>query len=259
MCCAASQRPLHPVLQTWSSFSFSAVCQESAHANRQGCGQIKAYGKVVFIWISNVSPSCCFPLGGQSMPSLPGLRQFGADCLQSAKLRLFSWMFWCMILENQRQDLSSWTPESGGSCDHCCYLTCKKMPSRSSVSPVAGNYMSRLDLQPGHDDKIYCLLFRSGFWLALEQIKAGWNQLELCSLLLCSFLAVWMDMEHCSWHCLCAACWRSFKGKLRSPRRAFASEKFLVFYLTDFYWSVLLFCSGFQSCSWGLDHLFELN
>lgn len=57
--CATSQRLLHPVLQTCSSFSFSAVCQESAHANRQGCGQIKAYGKVVFIWISNVFPSWC--------------------------------------------------------------------------------------------------------------------------------------------------------------------------------------------------------
>lgn len=54
-----------------------------------------------------VRGSCCFPLAGQSMPSPPGLRQFGADCLQSAWLPLFSWVFWCMILENQRQDLSS--------------------------------------------------------------------------------------------------------------------------------------------------------
>lgn len=54
-----------------------------------------------------VRGSCCFPLAGQSMPSLPGLRQFGADCLQSAWLPLFSWIFSCTILENQRQDLFS--------------------------------------------------------------------------------------------------------------------------------------------------------
>lgn len=53
------ERLLHPVLQTCSSFSLSAVCWESAHANRQSCGQIKAYGKVVFIWMSNVFPSWC--------------------------------------------------------------------------------------------------------------------------------------------------------------------------------------------------------
>lgn len=40
-----------------------------------------------------VHGSCCFPLAGQSMPSLPGLRQFGADCSQSAWLQLFSWIF----------------------------------------------------------------------------------------------------------------------------------------------------------------------
>lgn len=188
-----------------------------------------------------VRGSCCFPLAGQSMPSLPGLRQFGVDCLQSAWLPLFSWVFWCMILENQRQDLSSWTPESEGGCGHCCSLTCIKWALwLIRVSPVV--------ITPGFTarawQQVLVFLLRRGFWLALEQIKAGLNQLEPCSLLLCSFLAVWMDMEHCSWHCLCAACWRSFKGKLSSPRRAFASAVFLVFYLSDFYCSAFLFCSS---------------
>lgn len=85
MCHFATQHLLHTVVQTRFFSSFHRVpgaCPGLAvHTNRWVCGQIKAYGKVVFIRMQNVSSSWCTGPAAQVLllPSCQPIHPFSAQ------------------------------------------------------------------------------------------------------------------------------------------------------------------------------------